>query len=90
MVYMGLTVHGFPNASFTYTVGGRVILTNIPTVIDMQVDIIVDMITKLGKESARSIEADAGAEEAWMRILDIPVHGSLLKYTAGWSNKGVK
>ncbi|WPH00036.1 putative flavin monooxygenase, FAD/NAD(P)-binding domain superfamily [Acrodontium crateriforme] len=84
--YLGLTVGGFPNMFMVYSPQAPTPLSNGPTIIESQVEMSVDMIEKLDKEGAASIEAQKSAEDEWKHTLDAMSKMSLLPFTDSWWN----
>ena len=68
--YLGITISGFPNFFMAYTPQAPTALSNGPTIIEAQMETIVDMISKLESENVRSIEPQRAAEEEWKQTLD--------------------
>jgi hypothetical protein len=67
--------------SFRYTPQAPTALSNGPTIIEAQVDTIVDMIKKLESEKARSIEPKREAEIEWKQICHNMMQYTLIPYT---------
>ncbi|KAK3075968.1 hypothetical protein LTR53_000272 [Teratosphaeriaceae sp. CCFEE 6253] len=84
--YLGITISGFPNAFMAYTPQAPTALSNGPTIIEAQVETIVDMVRKLESEGARKIEAQAKAEEEWKQALDAMSKYTLIPFTDSWWN----
>lgn len=61
-------------------------LSNGPTIIEAQVETIVDMVKKLEGEQARSIEAKSEAEAEWKATLDAMSQYTLIRFTDSWWN----
>lgn len=64
-----------------YTPQAPTALSNGPTIIEAQVDTIVDMIKKLESEKARSIEPKQEAEAEWKQICHTMMQYTLIPYT---------
>lgn len=69
-----------------YTPQAPTALSNGPTIIEAQVETIVDMIAKLEAEKAESIEAQRAAEVEWKETLDAMSKYTLIPYTDSWWN----
>jgi len=63
--YLGIMVHGFPNAFMVYSPQAPTALSNGPTILEAQTDFICDMINQLRKEGKKTIEATTEAEDEW-------------------------
>ena len=63
-------------------------LSNGPTIIEAQVETIVDMIKKLESEGVTSIEAQKAAEQEWKAALQTMVDYTLFPFTDSWWNGG--
>jgi len=64
--YLGMTMHGFPNAFMVYTPQAPTALSNGPTIIEAQTDFICDTIKMLHQQGVKSIEATEEGERKWM------------------------
>lgn len=84
--YLGITISGFPNAFMAYTPQAPTALSNGPTIIEAQVETIVDMVSKLEAEGAKRIEPKRQAEEEWKTTLDTMSKHTLIPYTDSWWN----
>ncbi|KJX92210.1 cyclopentanone 1,2-monooxygenase like protein [Zymoseptoria brevis] len=84
--YLGLTMAGFPNCFMAYSPQAPTALSNGPTIIEAQVESIVDMIVKLESEGATKIEAKRSAEEEWKSHLDGMLDHTLFPFTDSWWN----
>ncbi|KAK4565809.1 hypothetical protein LTR86_003658 [Recurvomyces mirabilis] len=84
--YLGITIAGFPNFFHAYTPQAPTALSNGPTIIEAQVETIVDMIRKLEAEGARKFEAKEEAEEEWKATLAARSKMTLLPFTDSWWN----
>lgn len=79
--YLGITISGFPNMFMVYTPQAPTALSNGPTIIEAQVETVVDMIKKLEAEKAASIEATKQAEMEWAGLCDAMVSTAILERT---------
>ncbi|OAL17717.1 hypothetical protein AYO22_11373 [Fonsecaea multimorphosa] len=86
--YMGVFCHGFPNAFFVATAQAPTVLSNGPTIIETQVDLIVESIAKLEKENAKSLEATKSAEERWSDLISEMNDHTLFPLTDSWWTGG--
>lgn len=84
--YLGLTINGFPNMFMSYSPQAPTALSNGTTIIECQVETIVDMIKKLEIENVKVIEPKAEAEEEWKAMLNGMVEHTLFPYTDSWWN----
>ncbi|EME78106.1 uncharacterized protein MYCFIDRAFT_191354 [Pseudocercospora fijiensis CIRAD86] len=84
--YLGITVGGFPNMFMAYTPQAPTALSNGPTIIESQVETIVDFIKKLEAEGAKSIEPRREAEIAWKNSLNEMTKHTLFPFTDSWWN----
>jgi len=84
--YLGITVSGFPNMFMVYTPQAPTALSNGPTIIETQVETVVDMIKKLESEEASSIEATKQAEDEWQGLIDSMAQYTLIPATDSWWN----
>jgi cyclohexanone monooxygenase len=67
VTYLGIAVEGFPNL-FTITgPGSPSVLTNVIASIEQHVEWLSDLIDHMDKRALKTVEADAQAEEAWVR-----------------------
>ena len=82
--YLGITISGFPNFFMAYTPQAPTALSNGPTIIEAQIETIVDMISKLESENAKSIDPQRAAEEEWKQTLDAMSKYTLIPYTDSW------
>lgn len=84
--YLGITIAGYPNLFMAYTPQAPTALSNGPTIIEAQVETIVDFVAKLEKEGVRSLEAEQQAEEGWRELLDGMTKYTLFPFTDSWWN----
>lgn len=64
--YLGLAIAGFPNLFTVTGPGSPSVLTNMLPSIEQHVDWIAACITHIRDRGLRQVEAEAGAEEAWV------------------------
>ncbi|KAK3045700.1 hypothetical protein LTR09_012752 [Extremus antarcticus] len=86
--YLGLTVSGYPNMFMGFAPQAPTALSNGPTCIEAQIEIIVDMVRKMELEGVRWIEAQPSAEKEWKASIDGMVEGTLFPFTNSWWNAG--
>ncbi|KAF2213724.1 hypothetical protein CERZMDRAFT_39098 [Cercospora zeae-maydis SCOH1-5] len=86
--YLGMFMSGFPNAFILYSPHAPTAFSNGPTIIECQCDYIVDVIDRLEKQNAKSIEPTAEAEDEWQDLIDSMMEGSLMASTDSWWNGG--
>lgn len=84
--YLGITISGFPNLFMAYTPQAPTALSNGPTIIECQIETIVDMISKLESEKAQTIEPQRKAEVEWKEMLGAMSKHTLIPYTDSWWN----
>ncbi|KAH7115272.1 hypothetical protein B0J11DRAFT_128838 [Dendryphion nanum] len=82
--YMGMTMHGFPNAFMVYTPQAPTALSNGPTILEAQRDWICDVISLAEKQGVKVIEAKREAEEEWKKGMNEMNEVALFKYTDSW------
>ncbi|OCK75021.1 FAD/NAD(P)-binding domain-containing protein [Lepidopterella palustris CBS 459.81] len=86
--YLGMLCHGFPNAFLVYSPQAPTALSNGPTVIECQVEFVMETIAKLEKEKAKSIEPTREAQEEWKILLDSINDKTLFPFTSSWWTGG--
>jgi cyclohexanone monooxygenase len=65
--YLGIAIEGFPNF-FTITgPGSPSVLTNVIAAIEQHVEWLADLFDYMERQKLQTVEADVGAEEAWVR-----------------------
>lgn len=82
--YMGITVSGFPNMFIPYSPQAPTPFTNAIPIIETQVNLVIDIITKIKQAGAKSIEATRDAEIEWKAHLNALVEGTLFHCTESW------
>jgi cation diffusion facilitator CzcD-associated flavoprotein CzcO len=68
--YLGMMMHGFPNAFMVYTPQAPTAFSNGPTILEAQTDFICDTITALNKQGVKTIEPTASAEDEWKETVN--------------------
>ncbi|PPJ59252.1 hypothetical protein CBER1_10325 [Cercospora berteroae] len=84
--YLGLAISGFPNAFMAYSPQAPNTLSNGTTILQCQIDIIVDMINKLEGEEIKSIEPTPEAEREWQAATSEFADRTLFPQTDSWLN----
>ncbi|KAF2214185.1 hypothetical protein CERZMDRAFT_37343 [Cercospora zeae-maydis SCOH1-5] len=84
--YMGLAISGFPNAFMAYSPQAPNTHANATTILQCQVEIIVDMIKKAEAEGFTSIEATPEGEAEWKAVIDETSKQTLFPLTDSWWN----
>ncbi|KAK4612125.1 FAD-binding monooxygenase acrE [Fulvia fulva] len=84
--YLGLTIAGFPNMFMAYSPQAPTALSNGPTIIEAQVETIVDMIKKLESEGTKVIEPTKEAESQWKEHCNSMLQYTLFPFTESWWN----
>ncbi|KAF1931615.1 FAD/NAD(P)-binding domain-containing protein [Didymella exigua CBS 183.55] len=84
--YLGIMMNGFPNAFIVYSPQALTALSNGPTIIERQCDLVIQAITSLHKEGKASIEPTQQAESEWKSKMNTMVEGRLFPYTNSWWN----
>ncbi|KAK3714863.1 hypothetical protein LTR37_007598 [Vermiconidia calcicola] len=84
--YLGLTISGYPNMFMGFAPQAPTALSNGPTCIEAQIEIVVDMVHKMELEGVRRIEAQPTAEEEWKASIDEMVKDTLFPFTNSWWN----
>ena len=74
------------NMFMAYTPQAPTALSNGPTIIEAQVETIVDMIAKMETEKLQTIEPQKAAEAEWKATLDAMSKYTLIPYTDSWWN----
>ncbi|OJI96494.1 hypothetical protein ASPVEDRAFT_872232 [Aspergillus versicolor CBS 583.65] len=80
--FLGVSIPGFPN--LFSILGPNSPFTNLPPLIEVQVEFIANMISHAGKAAAPRIEADSGALQDWIHKCDELSAGSLFRKTDSW------
>lgn len=100
--YLGMTFEGFPNCFMIYSPHGTsnlicgmltnllapTALSNGPTIIESQADMIMDTIKRMESENVKSITPTATAQEDWVEMVDRHNSGTLFPLTNGWWTAG--
>lgn len=100
--YLGMSFEGFPNCFMIYSPHGMselfpcdaltfpapTALSNGPTIIEAQADMIMDTIKKLEAEKIKSINPTDAAQEEWVDMVDKYSHATLFPLTNSWWTGG--
>lgn len=71
--YLGMMMHGFPNAWMVYSPQAPTALSNGPTILECQTSLVCDMIQSLRAQGAKSIEPTRDAELEWKTAINAMV-----------------
>jgi cyclohexanone monooxygenase len=82
--YLGVAVAGFPNLFLVTGPGSPSVLTNMMTAIEQHVDWITDAISYLGERQIGAIEAEPGAQSAWVAHVNAEADKTLFPQAASW------
>ncbi|KAI0123748.1 cyclopentanone monooxygenase [Xylariales sp. AK1849] len=82
--YLGLCSSNCPNMFMIYGPQAPTGLTNGPVFIESQVDLVVDLLTKLRSEGIKSIEAQHKFEEQWKQAIQDTNDQTLMPLTDSW------
>lgn len=86
--FLGMMIHGFPNAFMVYSPQAPTAFSNGPTILECQGDFIVDVIARAEKEGARTVEASADAQAEWSALIEKMCETLLVRFTNSWWNGG--
>ncbi len=82
--YLGIAVEGFPNL-FTITgPGSPSVLTNVVAAIEQHVEWLADLFDHMDREGLQTVEADAEAEQAWVRRVNDLAAATLMMKANSW------
>ncbi len=82
--YLGVAVAGFPNLFTISGPGSPSVLSNMVVSIEQHVDWIADCIGQLQTRGLSVIEADAGAQEAWVEHVNAVADSTLFPTCNSW------
>ena len=82
--YLGLTTAGFPNLFMITGPGSPSVLTNMLPSIEQHVDYVTAILEHLRARGLNSIEAEAGAEDAWVDHVNEVADGTLFPSCNSW------
>lgn len=80
--YMGVSVNRFPNM-FLIT-GPQGAFSNIPSLIEMQIEFITRIIAEAESQRAPEVEAAKEAEDKWLELCEQLAQGSIFKEAQSW------
>ncbi|PSN64773.1 FAD/NAD(P)-binding domain-containing protein [Corynespora cassiicola Philippines] len=84
--YLGMMMHGFPNAFIVYSPQAPTALSNGPTILEAQTDFVCDAVAALRKQGVRAIEPTREAEDEWKAGMNAMIKYTLYPYTNSWWN----
>ena len=86
--YLGIAVAGFPNL-FTITgPGSPSVLTNVIASIEQHVEWLADLIDHMDRHGLKTVEADAQAEDAWVRhVYDLAAPTLMMNANSWYSRR---
>jgi cation diffusion facilitator CzcD-associated flavoprotein CzcO len=82
--YLGMTVAGLPNLFIITGPGSPSVLTNMIASIEHHVEWIADCITALSQAGATRLEAQPGAQEAWVEHVNAVADATLFPTCNSW------
>jgi cation diffusion facilitator CzcD-associated flavoprotein CzcO len=82
--YLGLATAGFPNMFFVTGPGSPSVLTNMVPSIEQHVDWIADAIAHLRQHGVATMEAEEGAQEAWVEHVNEVASATLFPRANSW------
>lgn len=82
--YLGLMSAGFPNLFMITGPGSPSVLSNMVVAIEQHVEWIADCLAWMEAEGVTVIEADQGAEDAWVDHVNEVAHCTLYPQAASW------
>lgn len=80
--YMGVSVAGFPNL-FLIT-GPQGAFSNIPVLIETQVEFVAQLIANAEKQKVSEVEASDKAQDAWLALCEKLAKGSIFREAQSW------
>ncbi|KAF2640036.1 FAD/NAD(P)-binding domain-containing protein [Massarina eburnea CBS 473.64] len=84
--YLGMMMHGFPNAFMVYSPQAPTALSNGPTILECQTGLVGDTIKSLRAQGVKTIEATPEAEDEWKKGMNAMVEHTLYPFTNSWWN----
>jgi cyclohexanone monooxygenase len=82
--YLGLMTHGLPNMFMITGPGSPSVLSNMIVSIEQHVDWIADCLDWMRANQVAAIEADLGAQEAWVAHVNQVAHRTLYPQANSW------
>jgi len=86
--YLGMLINGFPNAFMVYSPQSPTALSNGITIIECQCDVVTDIIARLEKQGAKSIEPKTSAQDQWKKAINAMNELTLYPFTSSWWDGG--
>ncbi|KAK5091362.1 hypothetical protein LTR05_001545 [Lithohypha guttulata] len=86
--YLGMSFGGFPNCFMIYSPHAPTALSNGPTIIEAQADMIRDFISNLEAANVKSITPQGEAQEEWVEMVDKLNSYTLFPLTSSWWTGG--
>ncbi|KIV99317.1 hypothetical protein, variant [Verruconis gallopava] len=86
--YLGMLIHGFPNAFMVYSPQAPTAFSNGPTILECQGDFVCDLIARAEAAGARTVEADKKAQDDWKNLIEYMCSTLLVRFTNSWWNGG--
>jgi cyclohexanone monooxygenase len=84
VAYLGLMAAGFPNLFMITGPGSPSVLSNMMVSIEQHVDFVTDLLAHMRDRGAATVEADAAAEESWVRHANEVAHRTLYPRANSW------
>ena len=85
--YLGLMISGFPNLFLCFGPQAPTALSNGPSIIEIQIDLIARIVQKMKDECKSRVEALPSAESEWKQEIDGLIEGTLFPHTISWWNR---
>jgi cyclohexanone monooxygenase len=82
--YLGLSASGFPNLFMITGPGSPSVLSNMVISIEQHVDFVADLIATMRARGASTVEAQPGAQEAWVAHVAELAQGTLFPQANSW------
>ncbi|KAL4889657.1 hypothetical protein BDV59DRAFT_210099 [Aspergillus ambiguus] len=85
--YLGMVVNGFPNCFQAYTPQGitaPTALSNGPTIIECQIDWILETILKMEKDGVETLEPTTESEDQWIKMINEVASHTFYAETDSW------
>lgn len=86
--YLGMTIHGFPNAFMCYTPHAPTALSNGPTIIEAQTDFIAAAISGMQTKKIKTLQPSSQAQEEWQALINMMNEHTLFPLTNSWWSGG--
>ncbi|KAG2420627.1 hypothetical protein HFD88_000240 [Aspergillus terreus] len=82
--YLGMVVRGFPNCFQAYTPQAPTALSNGPTIIECQVDWILEAILKMEAQGVAALQPTTAAEDRWIAMINEVAGQTFYAETDSW------